>query len=175
MTLGQSISTARVRPFFPPDPAPRGNLLKPSAPCERRRTGNAAKLHRDPHSFAKKCASNPFIFKAVQKSAQPAQTHEFKLPCFHTHAHSFPGNPLRSAFYVFGRGVYRGTGVIVKQTAPISASTTNHLRTAPSPLVGRAGMRSQARALRPTMATPAPLARYAWHRFLSAVADSNHD
>jgi hypothetical protein len=86
------------------------NSPEPAAEFASARVAPPDKYHRrnsiHPHLSAPKRPSKPFIFNVLQKSAQVIECNRFQPTYFHTHAHSFPGSPLLTAFYTLGTGVY---------------------------------------------------------------------
>jgi hypothetical protein len=79
-------------------------------PCLRasNETGAAPTLYFPPiaqRTFCAKSALPNHLFSICCKRVRISQkTINFKFPCLHTHAHSFPGSPVCSAFYAFGTG-----------------------------------------------------------------------
>jgi hypothetical protein len=70
--------------------------------------------------FAKSAPANLLFSHSCKRVRNPLNPLIFKSSHFHTYAHSSPGSPLVSAFYVFStRGIYRRPGRIPKVSPEI--------------------------------------------------------
>jgi hypothetical protein len=118
---GESAPLARANNF--PDVAGRACLAPGRLVSARlaRPTSNHRYNSIDVRSFVQNRPSNSFIFSNLQKSAHLIESNHFQVPCTQTHAHSFPGSPALSPFYVKRTG-----GVYPSKSSPLFSSGYGH-------------------------------------------------